>query len=66
MSHTFRISTALHDEPDLIARIGARADDATTEDSAIHFQASAQKLEKAYEQDKQWLDQHPEQGERRV
>lgn len=57
---------ALRDEPDLIDRIGARAQDATTEESASHFAASAQKLEKAYEQDKEWIDQHPEQGNRRV
>lgn len=57
---------ALRDEPDLIARIGARAQDATSESGATHFTASAQKLEKAYEQDKEWIDEHPEQGNRRV
>lgn len=57
---------ALRDEPDLISRIGARAQDATTEDGAAHFDASAQKLEKAYEQDKEWISQHPQQGNRRV
>lgn len=57
---------ALRDEPALIDRIGARAQDATTEESATHFAASAQKLEAAYQQDQEWLNKHPEQGNRRV
>lgn len=58
--------SGLHDEPDLISRIGARAQDATNPEAAEHFDAAAQKLENAYQQDKEWISKHPEQGDQRV
>lgn len=46
--------------------IAAQAQDATTEDGAEMFQSSASKLENALKQDQEWLDKHPEAGQRRI
>lgn len=51
--------TSLQDEPDLINKIAAQAQDASTEEGARHFEKAAHKLEAAYEQDKEWLAAHP-------
>ncbi|KAL7010304.1 hypothetical protein EMMF5_000325 [Cystobasidiomycetes sp. EMM_F5] len=46
--------TALRDEPKLIAKIGAQAQDASTTEGAQHFDNAAQKLDEAYKQDQEW------------
>lgn len=58
--------TALRDEPKLIAKIGAQAQDASTTEGAQHFDNAAQKLDEAYKQDQEWLAKHPEHANTRI
>jgi len=50
----------LNAEPRLAESIAAKAQIATNPVAADHFAESANKLQEAHEQDKAWLERHPE------